>query len=212
MLSEIGIDKSFALAQALCVCKSAQSARDLEFMALLEKNYILKEKQIEQESVFQRWRADIETSAAKLSRLSSHSATSPGGLLTEEKSTDDRVISSSDDISMPIGEKVDNLTSVLKKEHSLMMDVTQYQQRLTTVEMTNIELQSAVDQLTNQLEESSRQVQLLTTDIGELEAESANSQENLRTQFHKKYSRCFRKQYLYFIFRLLNFYFVFMLS
>jgi chromosome segregation ATPase len=54
------IDHTFALVQALSSTKSAQSIQDMRITGLLEKNSILKERNIELEGVLAKWKNDIE--------------------------------------------------------------------------------------------------------------------------------------------------------
>ncbi len=55
------IDHTFALVQALSSTKSAQSIQDMRITGLLEKNSILKERNIELEGVVSKWKNDIES-------------------------------------------------------------------------------------------------------------------------------------------------------
>lgn len=55
------VDHTFALVQALSSTKSAQSIQDMRITGLLEKNSILKERNIELEGVVTKWKNDIES-------------------------------------------------------------------------------------------------------------------------------------------------------
>lgn len=54
-----GLDRTFALAQALCCSKASSTVQDMKLAGALEKNSILKSRVIELESVLTRWKDDI---------------------------------------------------------------------------------------------------------------------------------------------------------
>ena len=62
----LSLDRSYAMAQSLCVCKAAHTAQELRISCLQEKNYILKEKTLEMQGVLLRWGEDIEATAVQL--------------------------------------------------------------------------------------------------------------------------------------------------
>jgi hypothetical protein len=60
MAGVMGLDRSFALAQALCASKAAQSALESRVSGLSERNSLLREKVLELEAVIGRWRHSVE--------------------------------------------------------------------------------------------------------------------------------------------------------
>lgn len=73
-VSSLGIDRTFALAQALCCSKASATVQDIKLQGALEKNSILKSRVIELEGVLSRWRSDIDVVEEKLAALSGEPA------------------------------------------------------------------------------------------------------------------------------------------
>ena len=59
MATAMGLDRTFALAQALSSSKAVQTSQEARIMGLVEKNSILKERLVEVEGVLMRWRDEI---------------------------------------------------------------------------------------------------------------------------------------------------------
>ena len=64
LAASLGLDKTFALAQALCAAKAAQTVQDMRLTGILEKNSILKERNMELEGIINKWKCNFETSRA----------------------------------------------------------------------------------------------------------------------------------------------------
>ena len=56
----LGLDRTFALAQALCCSKASATVQDAKLLGALEKNSLLKSRVIELEGVLTRWKSDID--------------------------------------------------------------------------------------------------------------------------------------------------------
>lgn len=62
LISQMGLDKTFAMTQALGAIKAHEAAQEVRMLALLEKNSLLKDRVYELEGVLVRWREEIESS------------------------------------------------------------------------------------------------------------------------------------------------------
>jgi hypothetical protein len=58
----MGLDKTYALSQALCESKTIQASQDVRILGIQEKNSILKEKLINLEGVLMKWKNEVEAS------------------------------------------------------------------------------------------------------------------------------------------------------
>lgn len=63
LAASMGLDKTFALSQALCSAKATQTAQQMRITGLMEKLSILKERNLELEGVVMRWKTNILNSA-----------------------------------------------------------------------------------------------------------------------------------------------------
>lgn len=61
-LASMGLDRTFALSQALCTSKALQATQDMKIVSLTEKNSVLKERVCDLEGLVIRWKENIENS------------------------------------------------------------------------------------------------------------------------------------------------------
>ena len=147
----MGMDKSYALAQTLCACKAGQAVRDMQITGLKEKNYILKERNVELEMVLKRWRKDIDDTAAQLASLLPLSASVNGSSGTTT---------------------LRGLDGSVDKNERLAVQVEEWQRRSQDLEGTSIELKAKLDRANSRLEEMAQLVDVLTSEGDNLKGES----------------------------------------
>ena len=146
----MGMDRSYALAQTLCACKAGQAVRDMQITGLKEKNYILKERNVELEMVLKRWRKDIDDTAVQLASLLPLSAINGSSGATNLRGPDGSV----------------------DKTERLAIQVEEWQRRSQDLEGTSIEMKAKLDRANSRLEEMAQLVDVLTSEGDNLKGES----------------------------------------
>ena len=148
----MGMDRSYALAQTLCACKAGQAVRDMQITGLKEKNYILKERNVELEMVLKRWRKDIDDTAVQLASLLPLSSASVNGG------------SGKTNLRGPDGS--------MDKAERLAIQVEEWQRRSQDLEGMSIEMKAKLDRANSRLEEMAQLVDVLTSEGDNLKGES----------------------------------------
>jgi hypothetical protein len=162
-------DRTYALAQSLCVCKTAQAAQDMRLSTLLEKNFILKERSMEMQGLLRRWGADIEATAVLLTRTA---ALEGAGNRVSDGST----------------VRADGTVQAMTAE---LMDL---RRSVTETERVNIELKGSLDQALSQLKEQSNLVDLLTSEEDVLQRDAVKDLTRLRNTLQTKHFKEIQSQ------------------
>ena len=165
----MGMDRSYALARTLCTSQAALAARDVQITGLLEKNYILKERNVELEMVLRRWQADVDATAALLADLSGM----PGGRHADMKAS--RPLSS----SHPVG---------LDKAERLAAHADEWQRRSLEMEGAGIEAKAKLDRANARLAEMAHLVDVLTSEGDNLKGESTRQLTRVRTEMENAHA------------------------
>jgi hypothetical protein len=162
-------DRTYALAQSLCVCKTAQAAQDMRISTLLEKNFILKERAMEVQGLLRRWGADIEATAVLLTRTA---ALEGAGNRVSDGST----------------VRADGTVQAMTAE------LMEMQRSVTETERVNIELKGSLDQALSQLKEQSNLVDLLTSEEDVLQRDAVKDLTRLRNTLQTKHFKELQSQ------------------
>jgi len=165
----MGMDRSYALARTLCTSQAALAARDVQITGLLEKNYILKERNVELEMVLRRWQADVDATAALLADLSGM----PGGRHADMKAS--RPLSS----SHPVG---------LDKAERLAAHADEWQRRSLEMEGAGIEAKAKLERANARLAEMAHLVDVLTSEGDNLKGESTRQLTRVRTEMENAHT------------------------
>ena len=162
-------DRTYALAQSLCVCKTAQAAQDMRISTLLEKNFILKERSMEMQGLLRRWGADIEATAVLLTRTAAL------------EGAGNRV---SDGSNVRADGTVQAMTA----------ELMEMQRSVAETERVNIELKGSLDQALSQLKEQSNLVDLLTSEEDVLQRDAVKDLTRLRNTLQTKHFKELQSQ------------------
>ena len=162
-------DRTYALAQSLCVCKTAQAAQDMRISTLLEKNFILKERSMEMQGLLRRWGADIEATAVLLTRTAALEGA--GNRVTDGSTV-----------------RADGAVQAMTAE---LMDI---QRSVTETERVNIELKGSLDQALSQLKEQSNLVDLLSSEEDVLQRDAVKDLTRLRDTLQTKHFKEIQSQ------------------
>jgi hypothetical protein len=183
--SSMGLDRSYAIAQSLCVSKAAQAAQDIRITGLLEKNYILKERNIEMEGVLTRWKQDIEASVTDM--------TTAEGTSLGSRSTG--IIAPSYGSMQTRKDEEKGLSSLqlMEKNQQLFSTVQELQKTAAHFEEKNIEVQARLDRAQSQVQEVNSLVDLLTSEEDSLKGEATRQLTKLRIKLESSHNRELRK-------------------
>ena len=172
----MGMDKSFALAQTLCACKVSQGVRDMQIAGLLEKNYILKERNVELEMVLRRWQADIDETAAELADLA------------PVASTGVRLERGTHGSSTTAGAGAGAVAVAVETTERLSSQVEEWQRRSQDLEGTHVELKGQLDRARSRLEEMAHLVDLLTSEGDSVKGESTRQLTRVRVELENAHA------------------------
>ena len=162
-------DRTYALAQSLCVCKTAQAAQDMRISTLLEKNFILKERSMEMQGLVRRWGVDIEATAVLLTRTAALEGA---------------------------GNRVSD-GSIVRADGTLQAmtaELMEMQRSVTETERINIELKGSLEQALSQLKEQSNLVDLLTSEEDVLQRDAVKDLTRLRNTLQTKHFKEIQSQ------------------
>lgn len=103
----LGLDRTFALAQALCCSKASATVQDIKLIGAMEKNSILKSRVIELEGVLERWKNDIDAVEARAAFIDTAELATTGAMQQEN------ALYSSSDTQAGLMDRIQQLTARL---------------------------------------------------------------------------------------------------
>eukprot|EP01034_Spumella_vulgaris_P027158 gene27158-33841_t len=184
MIASLGMDKTYALSQALCTSKATSTAQEMRIAGLMEKLSIHKERNLELEGVILRWKDQINQSLYQQQQaVSRQTGSSPHPFVI---SVADGALSNIDNVIQQVYANADN-------EKVLAAQIDQLRERVMEVEEENIEARGRLHHANSRAEDLKTLVDTVLQDEQGIKTKATQQITKMRVELENEHASELRR-------------------